>query len=266
MHRIAIAALTTLLLGSGTVLADVVYLLNGETFEGVEAEVTETQVRIQLPIGRINLSRSDVLRVEESHSLVGEFRSREERLRSSEDSSAADWVELARWALRNSYEAGLRRAAPVAALLDPEAEGLAPLMRELHFVFEADLDRWIPRHTSMRRKLYAAAGGPSTTPGEPDLHERQLQQARADQAAVRRDAHLEKALEILQEQSRKAAPAPQVIVPVQGIVLATTFGFFPGSERTVDLPESVFGAGTRFQSATVDDLVGRIPGSFLPLR
>ena len=79
---------------------------------------------------------------------------------------------------------------------------------------------------------------------------RQRQQARADEAAARRDAHLEKALEILQEQARKPASIPQVIVPVQGTILATGFGF----------------SSPVFPSGTWDNLVGRVPGSFLPLR
>ena len=156
MSRIAIVALTTLLLAGGASSADVVYLLNGGAFEDVEAEVTETQVRIHLPIGSINLSRSEVLRVEESSSLLGEFRSREDLLRRRDNSTAADWVELARWAVRHSYEPGLKKATRVAARLDPRAEGLPPLMRELGFEYDGDLDRWTREPSPQRHRSTAA--------------------------------------------------------------------------------------------------------------
>lgn len=272
MSRIAIVALITLLLAGGASSADIVYLLNGEAFEDVEAEVTQTQVRIHLPIGRINLSRSAVLRVEESSSLLGEFQSREDVLRQRDNSTAAEWVELARWAVRNGYEPGLKKATRVAARLDPRADGLAPLMRELRFEYDADLDRWIREVRSPQRHQSAAA---RQTAGAPEVQDREWQreQTRAEEAA-RRDAHIEKALDIIQEQVKKDDVPQQVVVPVQGTVLATGVGFFQTvplapsktQAQAIQLQGSVFGASTLRLSATVRDLVNRIPGSFLPLR
>ena len=160
----------------------------------------------------------------------------------------------------------------MAARLDPRAEGLAPLMRELRFEYDTDFDRWIPEDQSPQRHRPAAARQTARAPEVQD-REWQREQTRAEEAA-RRDAHIDKALDIIQKQVKKDDSPQQVVVPLQGTVLATGVGFFPTrpfatSEtpaQAINLQGSVFGASTLRSSATLHDMVNRIPGSFLPLR
>jgi hypothetical protein len=147
--RLLVSVLLALLLRAPG-FADTVYLANGRSFEGVIAQESADEVKIQMPGGSLSLPRSHVLRVEKSESDFAEYMRRKAALR--RDAGAGEWVKLARWAKTQGLEQGVREAALVAADLDPHAEGLAPLLRGYGYVLDEQLDRWIPYADSMRRK------------------------------------------------------------------------------------------------------------------
>jgi hypothetical protein len=158
-NRLA-STLLPLLLGAvavTTATADDVYLTNGKSFEGVIAVVTDSQVRIQMPGGEIRVPRSSVARVETGDSSFAEYLRKKSAL--GRGAGATDWLELARWAKANGFEQGVREAARKAADLDPHQPGLAALLRPFGYVFDSQLDSFIPYADSMRRKGYVQSNG-----------------------------------------------------------------------------------------------------------
>lgn len=151
--------LLLLLLIAVPVFADDVYLVSGGKFEGVIAETTDSQVRIQMQGGVLVLPRSQVLRVEAGDTNLSEYLRRKEALRKTPSARAADWLELARWARSKELEQAGREAALKAAELNPRLEGLAPVLRGYGYVLDEQLDRWIPYGESMRRKGFVLSSG-----------------------------------------------------------------------------------------------------------
>jgi hypothetical protein len=145
-------------------LADDVYLKNGRSFEGVVAEVGDSQVRVHMPGGVISLPRSAVDHVQKADSSFAEYLRQKGALESRENGPqgarrAEDWVELARWARRHNLQQGTREAALTAAQIDPRQPGLPALLRGFGFVYEESLDRWIPYDDSMRLHGFVREGG-----------------------------------------------------------------------------------------------------------
>lgn len=167
--------------------ADTVYLANGRTFENVIAETTDDEVKIRMAVGSLSLPRNHVLRVESSDSSFGEYVRRKEAIRRG--APAADWLALARWAREQGLEHGSREAALAAANLDPQIEGLAPLLRGSGYVYDKQLDRWIPYADSMRRRGFVSVGGQWVTREEhlaqQRAREEEMERRRADMAAAR---------------------------------------------------------------------------------
>jgi hypothetical protein len=191
--RTVAGSIAFLLLGvlPGTLLrADDVYLKNGRSFEGVVAEVTETQVRILLPGGAISLARSAVDRIEKSATSYSDFLGRKEEIQAREKHgarNAADWLELARWARAAGFSQGVREAALTAAEIDPRQPGLATLLRPLGYVYEERLDRWIPYADAMRLHGLVQVDGQWLSPQEAQARaseQLQMQTAMAAQAAA----------------------------------------------------------------------------------
>jgi hypothetical protein len=141
------------------VFADDVYLTNGRKFEGVVAETTESQVRIQMQGGTLSLPKSQVLRVESGDSSLAGYLRRREALKKDPAATAAEWLVLAHWARAQGLGQATREAALAAAVLNPRLEGLAPILRSHGYVFDAQLDRWIPYEESMRRQGFVLANG-----------------------------------------------------------------------------------------------------------
>lgn len=139
--------------------ADDVFLKNGRTFEDVVAEIRDDQVHIRLAFGEMAFPVDAIERIERSESSLIAFESQRAELRSNPSSDAADWVELARSAARRGNRHGAREAALVASAMDPHVPGLEPLMRDMDYVFEPELVRWIPFAESMRRRGYALVDG-----------------------------------------------------------------------------------------------------------
>ncbi|HEX2224550.1 MAG TPA: hypothetical protein VHN15_10125, partial [Thermoanaerobaculia bacterium] len=132
--------------------ADDVHLINGRVFEDVIAEVTESTVRIKMAEGSLSLPREQVARVVESDSSLEEYLRRKEALRRVAEVRASDWLDLALWARTQGLEHGVREATMTAAQIDPRLAGLEPLMRGYGYVYEAELNSWIPFSDSMRRR------------------------------------------------------------------------------------------------------------------
>jgi len=139
--------------------ADDVYLVNGHVFEDVIAQVTDSQVRIRTADGTVSLPREQISRVVESESSLAELLRRKEALRRAPEVRAADWLDLAVWARTRGMERPAREAALTAAGIDPRAAGLEPVMRGFGYVFDSELDRWIPYADSMRRRGFVYSGG-----------------------------------------------------------------------------------------------------------
>jgi hypothetical protein len=163
--RTTMALLLGTLLGA-PLLADDVLLKNGRSFENVVVENSEggagdSQVRIHIPGGVLSLPRSAIERVKKADSSFVEYLRRKQELDRVDPSRrrAEDWLELARWARRNSLPQGEREAALAAAEIDPRAPGLAALLRGFGYVYEASLDRWISYDDSMRLHGFVQDGG-----------------------------------------------------------------------------------------------------------
>src|SRR6185295_9698937 len=125
-----------ILLSAVPVFADDVYLTNGRKFEGVVAETTDSQVRIQMQGGVLSLPKSQVLRVEvEDSSLAGYLR-RRDALKKNPAAGAPEWLELARWSRSQGLGQATREAAMAAAALNPGLEGLAPILRAYGYVLD----------------------------------------------------------------------------------------------------------------------------------
>ncbi len=203
------------------VFADDVYLTNGRKFEGVVAETTETQVRIQMQGGTISLPKSQVLRVETGDSSLAGYLRRRGELKKSPSAGAADWLELARWAQSQQLAQATREAALTAATLNPRLEGLAPLLRGYGHVLDEQLDQWIPYGESMRRRGFVLSNGNWITREEYALkvraHEEQEAQRRAAAEERARAARLDR-LAALTELSltRELARPPAPSYPVYG--------------------------------------------------
>ncbi|HYG65594.1 MAG TPA: hypothetical protein VEL74_23630 [Thermoanaerobaculia bacterium] len=231
-----VLALILLVLPALPVDADTVYLLNGRTFEGVIAEVTDSQVRIRMQGGVLSLPKTQVLRVEESDSDYGEYLRRKGSLQRS-TAAAGDWLELARWAKARGLQQAAREAGLEAAAIEPGLAGLEPLLRGYGYVLDKDLDRWIPYADSMRRKGFVQANGQWITREEyasrqsrqRDEEIARLKAAReaADAARIAREAELAVAeLELRTEKLRSASAAPQVPYGTYGMPMYVVPGYF----------------------------------------
>lgn len=164
-------------------LADDVYLKNGKSFKDVIATEEGAQVRLKMPGGELALSRAQVLRIERGSSPYGDYLTRKGEL--GKAPSAEAWLGLALWAQGQGLQSGMREATLKAAQLDPDLQGLPPLMRRLDYVLEADLGRWIPYEESMRRRGFVREGNGWISAKELAHRERALEEERSRKAAAR---------------------------------------------------------------------------------
>jgi hypothetical protein len=209
--------------------ADTVYLANGRTFENVIAETTETEVKIRMPGGSLSLPRSHVLRVESSDSDFAEYMRRKEAIRRG--ATAADWLELARWAKRQGLEQGAREAALAAANLNPRLEGLAPLLRSHGFVLDEQLDRWIPYADSMRRRGFVLAEGHWISREEYETRQRVRDEELARRRAERAASQAAQATQAVREVELAIASLElrERLRPVEQPVVSWPVYVYPGS-------------------------------------
>jgi hypothetical protein len=213
------------------VLADDVYLVNGRKFEGVIAETTDSQVRIQMQGGTLSLPKEQVLRVENGDSSLAEYLRRKEALKKNPAARASDWLELARWARAKELDQATREAALAAATLDPKLDGLGPLLRGYGYVLDPQLDHWVPYAESMRRRGFVLSGGQWITREEYQARQRVQEEELAQRRAARQEearAAREDRLAALAELSMVRQMA-QPQVPLYGNPLyANPVAVFPG--------------------------------------
>jgi hypothetical protein len=167
--------------------ADDVYLVNGGKFEGVIAETTGSQVRIQMQGGTLSLPKEQVLRVDSGDSSLAEYLRRKEALKKSPSTRAADWLELARWAHGKELDQATRESALAAATLEPKLAGLGPILRGYGYVLDPQLDRWVPYADSMRRRGFVLAGGQWITREEYQARQRAQEEDSFRRAAARQE-------------------------------------------------------------------------------
>ncbi|MGD2116700.1 MAG: hypothetical protein PVG07_16725 [Acidobacteriota bacterium] len=215
----------------GPLRADEVHLTNGETFEGVIAEVQGDRVAIRLPNGVIRLPSSRVARVERSASPFEEYLVRAEDLAGSTDPGA--WLDLALWARARELGAGMRQAALEAARLDPDLEGLEPVMKELGFARDDELGGWIPFDELMTRRGYVEVDGRWVSA---EVVAEAARRARAEHEramAERRSERIDQVIDLLalaqlqeaqEEQERRRQPPPSPY----GSQVGATVGYAPG--------------------------------------
>src|SRR5579885_2115661 len=144
-------------LAAATASADDVYLTNGKSFEGVIAVVSDSQVRIQMPGGEIRIPKASVARIETADSSFAEYTRKKAAL--GKGASAGQWLELARWAKSAGFEPGVREAGLKAAHLDSHLPGLPALLKPVGYVYDEQLDSFIPYAESMRRQGFVQADG-----------------------------------------------------------------------------------------------------------
>lgn len=195
MIRARPSGLASLLVAAGSLLAsaspaagDDVHLTNGRSFEGVVARVEGDRVAIRLHQGVIRLPRSKVARIVYEPSALETYLERKRALTSARDAAAADWLDLALWARRNELPTGYSEAARLAAALDPDVAGLAPVMRDLGFEREGEGGSWYTGEELMRRRGLVRWNGEWISAAERDalLARAAAEQRRA--AEARREA------------------------------------------------------------------------------
>lgn len=251
--------------------ADAVHLKNGQSFDDVETTVTGDQLHIDLGIGSMRLPMSQVDRIEEVDSALGEYRERESRLR--QDASGADgWLELATWARAHDLDRGAVKAALHAARLDPELDGLATTMNSLGFVLDDGAREWVSYAESMRRQGLVEDSGDWVTPEEKRERGRVGTEV-AESAGSRADDHLDKALDILAAAvSKPEAPAATVIVQPGNLGYGFGFPGFVGGGFVGGVIDGDFidplAPGALFRSdvnQSWNAMALRQPASFIPL-
>lgn len=291
---VALLALLILPLAARPVRADEVHLTNGETFEGVVAEVQGDKVAIRMPNGVIRLPRSRVERVEKSASAFEGYLRRAQALAGSTD--AGEWLELALWARDRGLHEGMRAAALRAARLDPQLDGLAPLMHEVDHVYDEELGRWVHHDELMSRRGYVEVDGrwvPPEVVAEAARQAREEHQRRVEEARSRR---IDQAIDLLalaqirelQEDEEEEEAARGIYAPY-GIGSGAPVAYFPGGHvprghgrghhprghaRESDGGRNGGDPGTArgrarhtggHNTASWDDVARRQPGSIIPI-
>jgi hypothetical protein len=261
------AALLLLAALAAPATADTVYLVNGNRFEEVIAEHEGGDVRIRLPYGEIVLPGKVVERVERSPSVWEEFREREARLRRA-SATAGDWLDLAIWAEGVDYARGSSRALLRAAEMNPQLEGLAPLMRGLGYMHDTETGEWLSEAELMERRGYRRWGD-VWLPREEYLDRlrahREAEKRRREEDREERIARAIEALAIAQL-TRPAESEVESEAPVQGPLVAVfSGGYYP----LVASPPGAVGQARVIvgeEQTTFEDLVGRQPGSLFPIQ
>jgi len=288
LATVLLPLLTGTLLASAA-SADVVYLTNGKTFEGVIAVVADSQVRIKMPGGEIRLPRSSVARIETADSNFAEYLRRKEAL--GKGAGAADWLSLARWSKANGFDQGVREAGLKAADLDPHQPGLAPLLRPLGYVFDEQLDSFVPYAEAMHRKGFVQVGGQWITREEnaERVREAETREAsRASQEAAEATRRTAEALALTQlaltQQAQASQPVAGAAGPYDnaGVYLPLGYGYgggyfssgshgHHGSHSGHSGHSGMTGGPWRQNGGFVgggsgyDQLIGRQPGSLFPV-
>ena len=243
--------------------ADTVHLVNGNKFEEVVARRAADEVRIGLPHGEIVLPAKVVARIERSPSTWRAFGERAAALDGA-SSSAADWLDLARWAELAGYAAGMRQALLRAAELDAGLAGLAPRMSGLGYLLDAESGRWLAEADYMRRRGYRLWQGYWLPRDEYAARLRVRQEEAARRREEARQERITRAIEalVVAQLSRAAEPEPAAPpAATSGPVVAVFPGYFSfgSAAAAAGQPPSAAAGGV------YDELARRQPGSLLPV-
>ena len=215
MRVILPAVAIAVVVAAGPLVADEVYLVNGKVFEDVAAEVVGDEVAIGLPSGgEIRLAMSQVARIERAETAMATYRERAGALSGDARAGGEEWLALAHWAREEGLRRAYREAALEAARRDPRLPGAAAAMRELGYVFDDELDQWLPRTEALLRRGLVPYGGDWMTPEERDrlirsadeAHRRREQDARLDR--LTRLVELQTEMELARGLAEAARPEP----------------------------------------------------------
>lgn len=280
-------------LGSAPAMADDVHLTNGEVFEGVVAQRHGDAVRIQLEIGEITLPGHRVAKIVQADSALAEYMVRRDAL--GRGASALAWVELAGWADAQGLAQATREAALAAARIDPDAPGLAPLLVPLGYGRDDTTGRWLPEAELMARRGYVRDGEVWIPREVAIARAREAEAARrvaAEERRAQRAERLEEAVTLLAlAQLAEAAEddgagepdlgpwtpyAPYgfgsgTVVVTGPVVRGHGGGGRGGAHRPppyrhdgrAEAPRNH--RGGRSDASGYDDLIGRQPGSLIPV-
>lgn len=276
--------LAVLLLAAAPVAADDVYLANGQVFEDVIARHDGDKVRIRLAHGEMGFPASWVVRIEKSETTLGEYLRRKADL--VPGASAEAWLELARWARDHGLAEGAREAALQAAALDPDLEGLAPLLRAAGFVRDEERGLWVTEAQLMASRGYVRAGDEWVSAEVFAERRRLAEEARRAAESQAREDRLDQVITLLalaqlqearEEREQRAQP---VATAFGGTLLGAPVAVFPGTfhpgkrhvrpprrpppPRSDPAPPAAAPHHHR-GSFTYDALAGRQPGSIIPL-
>ena len=267
--------------------ADDVHLTNGAVFEDVSTEVTETHVVIEMPIGRLRLPNEQVARIVEGDSPIATFQRRSNELLSDPSSGAADFLELARWSIRQGLNGQARQAALIAARFAPELDGLSELLSGLGYE-HVDGIGWLPYAEAQRsrglvlfdgewltrrereqriardhREETRRARAPGAEPSDRELARDSIELARRTVEAVDRAA--QQSSERAVEADRRAVRAGfQTHGPRFGARQNNVYGGVVLPVRGVD-PEAAAAYQERL-SRDLKSLATRAPGSLIPVQ
>lgn len=275
--------LSVALLAALPAVADTVHLENGNSFEGVVTELSDSRVVIRLAFGQLELSRASVARVERASSDQQEYFRRADALAADPEATGGEWLALSQWARRRGLVHSASEAAKTAATLAPALPELAATMRGLGYVLDEELDAWVPQADFMRRRGFRFEEGQWITREESLARARAREEERRERRAEARDERLARAVEMLalsQLESARDEPAEAVReLPASGFPVAA----FPGpivlrggffSPRHAPAPPAVPpSADPRFRQdpfrrpppSVTEQLLRRQPGSLIPL-
>ena len=252
--------------------ADTVYLTNGKSFDGVIAVVGDSQVQIKMPGGEIRLPRSSVARVETADSNFAEYLRRKEAL--GRGAGAAEWLSLARWSKANGFDQGVREAGLKAANLDPHQPGLTALLRPLGYIFDDQLDSFVPYADAMHRKGFVQVGGQWISREENAERVREAEEREASRANLEAAESSRRTAEALAQLALSQPTGPPVAAPYGdgGFYLPLGYGggfsAFGGSRGHHGFHGGRTGAPFRQgrpAGSGFDQLLGRQPGSLFPV-
>ena len=190
------AALLLLAALAAPMSADTVYLVNGNRFEEVIVERSSGEVRIRMSAGEIVLPDKVVARVERSPSTWQEYNERHDALRAAA-ATARQWLELAWWAEAAGYEPGMKQALLRAAEIDPQLDGLAPLMGRIGHVLDRESGGWLAEAAYMRRRGYRQWGGHWLASAEYEARRRAQEEAETRRRDNERHERVARAIEAL---------------------------------------------------------------------
>lgn len=215
-----LSLLGAVLLLAAPALGEDVYLKNGRVFRGVIAQTEGAMVRIQMPGGDLSLPMSTVLRVETSGASYRDYLARRNVLLKS-GGTAAEWLDLARWARSAGMDSAAREAGLMAARFDPRAPGLQALLGEVGFVLDPGTGGYIPFEDAQARQGLVFYDGAWISSAEREARTAEYRQERGRLAAA---AAREELLLEAQAQAQAEAQAQEEADAATGIPLEFAYG------------------------------------------